>query len=182
MSKVNQKLKYLENKHSEQDSKELKYGKLHHDDKFKIWWPEAPSAYNNHEKGAYRIESQLETIIKLIKELKLPANSKILDICCGLPILPAKIKKEFPEFEVYGIDIYTDEYDEFEKYSKGCHIYKFPFQMLFEKSYEDNIDFELITMFNSFRAFEEDIKKNILNWHKNNGKLFMFDDLGIKII
>tara|TARA_Y100000004_G_C8952962_1_gene429446 strand:- start:1556 stop:2065 length:510 start_codon:yes stop_codon:yes gene_type:complete len=168
MSKIEQKLKSLEDSYSNQN--------------YEIWWEEAPECYNNNEPGAYRIQKQMDGIINSIRNLKLPTNSKILDICCGLPILPAKIKEEFPDFKVYGIDIYTNEYNEFSKYSKGCKIYKFPFQMLFEDSYENNIDFELITMFNSFRAFEEKVQKNILNWYKQNGKRFMYDNKGVEIL
>ena len=171
MNKVEQKLQFLQDTYSDQE--------------YKIWWPSAAEDYNaniNNKKscGAYRILAQIDRIISSIKELRLPPGSKILDICCGLPILPCRIKEEFPEFEVYGIDIYTHEYDEFSKYNKGCKIYKFPFQMLFEDSYKNNIDFELVTMFNSFRAFEGDVQESILDWYKNNSKRFMSEDLRTK--
>jgi ubiquinone/menaquinone biosynthesis C-methylase UbiE len=145
---------------------------------YKIYWPETPKSYENKEKGAFRIESQLQGIMSGIKKLDLPPNSKILDICCGLPILLTEIKKEFPKFKLYGIDVYTNEIANFEEYNKDCEIFKFPFQMLFDETYRDNMDFDLIIMINSFRAFEDEDKENILAWSKNNGKLFMHDIQG----
>ena len=50
--------------------------------------------------------------------------------------------------------------------------------MLFDETYQDNMDFDLIIMINSFRAFEDEDKENILAWSKNNGKLFMHDIQG----
>ena len=144
---------------------------------YKVYWPETAETYNTRDNAAFRIRSQIRSlrIVQVIKELDLPAGSKILDICCGLPILLHEIKNELPHLDVYGIDVVTDEIDDFQTYSDGCQIFKFPFQMLFDESYEDNTDFELIMMFNSFRAFDDEDQLNILKWYENNGNRFMYD-------
>jgi len=151
--------------------------------KYEFFWDKHPQCWNNKVPGALKINQQVPTIINRIKKQNLNPEATILDICCGSPNLLYEIKNVFPNYTAYGIDIFTTEFDDFEKNcSNGVRVFKFPFQMLVEESYETQLDFDLIMMFNSYRALQkvslekETIKNKIKTWANNNSKNNFLDN------
>jgi len=145
--------------------------------KYEFFWINHPQNWNDKNPSSIRINHQIPSIINQIKDLNLNPQSSILDICCGSPNLLFEIKKIFPDYNVYGIDIFTTEFNDFEKNcSNGVKVFKFPFQMLLEKDYENHLDFDLVTMFNSYRALNivsslnKNLKQDIKTWAEINSK------------
>tara|TARA_R110000737_G_scaffold310670_1_gene319376 strand:+ start:1986 stop:2537 length:552 start_codon:yes stop_codon:yes gene_type:complete len=145
--------------------------------KYEFFWDDSPEAWNGKSPGALRINDSIPEIIKRIERQDLSSEAIILDICCGSPNLLNKIKSKFPKYTTYGIDIFTTEYNDFEENcSNGVRVFKFPFQMLFEKNYKNNLDFDLVMMYNSYRALDkvsiegQKIKNKTKIWIENNSK------------
>ena len=165
---IENKLLYLQNLYSK--NKDM------YDEKFQIYWKEHFKRWNKKHTATNRIYRSIPTILSVVKELNFKKDAVILDICCGSPVALNKIKNEFPQYKAYGIDIYTNEFEDFEENcSNGVKVFKFPFQMLFDKMYKSQKDIDLVIMTNSFRAFDEKLKEQIKNWCHNNSKNFRHD-------
>tara|TARA_B100002019_G_C21258793_1_gene595451 strand:- start:1229 stop:1738 length:510 start_codon:yes stop_codon:yes gene_type:complete len=149
--------------------------KKYYDDKYKIYWEGHDKNWNKRLGGTLRILKKIPTIKNTISSLNLNENATILDICCGSPVLLHQIKNQFPKYNAYGIDIYTTEFDDFnENCLNGVKVFKFPFQMLFENNHKFN-SFDLVMMYNSYRAFNESLKNKIKNWSSDNSKYSLLD-------
>ncbi len=149
--------------------------KEYYDDKYKIYWKGHDENWNERLGPTKRIFGQMSNIINRISSLNLNKNATILDICCGSPVLLHQIKKQFPDYNAYGVDIYTTEFNDFnENCSNGVKVFKFPFQMLFEN--EDKFDsFDLVIMYNSYRAFDQNHQNKIKNWCDKNSKYSLLE-------
>ena len=98
-----------------------------------------------------------------INKEQLPKNFSILDIFCGTGGTLAKIKKAFPECQAFGIDVKVDEFQTVQDMkSSSINVYKVPIQLM----YQSPLKFDVITSFNSYRAFRR--KYNIKRINDNN--------------
>ena len=170
MSKrVEDKLSVLQNLYNQ--NKDL------YDKKYKIYWPDHPEHWNKKVRATRRLLRNIPTIVDNIQSLDLKENAIILDICCGSPVLLNEIKNKFPHYKTYGVDIYTTEFEDFEKNcSNGVKVFKFPFQMLLE----DSCKFDVVIMFNSFRKMDTELKEQITDWCENNSKYSFLDSMGAR--
>tara|TARA_R110002050_G_scaffold269399_1_gene411781 strand:+ start:148 stop:618 length:471 start_codon:yes stop_codon:yes gene_type:complete len=120
-----------------------------------------------------------------INKNKIPKDFSVLDIFCGTGGTLARIKREFPECHAYGIDVKIDEFQTAEVMkSSSIHVYKVPIQLM----YQSTLSFDVITSFNSYRAFKRNLKierandnnKIILNqletWIAHSSKFFIWEE------
>ena len=165
---VETKFSVFENLYKENKKK---YNKKH-----KIYWEKHYKYWNSKETGTLRLVKNIPKIVSKIESLDLDENSTILDICCGSPNLLNAIKTKFPNYNTYGVDVYTTKFDDYEENcSNGVKVFQFPFQMLLGDSYKNERDFDLVMMFNSYRAFDSELREKLSSWSTNNSEHSLLD-------
>lgn len=159
-------------------------------------WPNTPPPPDSHqEKITQRVgasdydendsKSRSHLLIKLIGKLvrggKIPYPFVLADICGGDAVVCTKIKEHFPYAEIISQDCYKGEFSTHKAaLERGVKLYGGYLQHLVEKDLSAG-KLDLVLMLNTFRgwhsaqfrAHEQDIPIQTLQWFERNSKFFI---------